>query len=59
MKFEGVSWNISSFRKQIANGLTQEQFVQRGINNGIYRAYGQNQSLMLLEAWRLILSLSS
>lgn len=59
MKFEGVSWNIRSYRSQIANGLTQEQFIDNGIRSGIYRTYGQNQRQMLLEAWRLILSFGS
>jgi len=55
MKFDGVSWNISSYSRQIANGLTKEQFVQAGVNSGIYRNYGANQVLMLQEAWRQIL----
>lgn len=57
MKFEGVSWNLNSYRIQIASGLTEQQFVSRGILEGKYRQFGENQTRMLREAWRLINSL--
>lgn len=54
MKYEGVSYNVNSYRRQIEAGLTKQQFITRGIAEGKYRQYGLNQVRMLEEAWRLL-----
>jgi hypothetical protein len=53
--FEAVSWNIDSYQEQIKQGLTEKQFVERGLSEGKYDSFDSDtRKKLLIEAYRMI-----
>lgn len=55
INYEFVSWNATSIREEISNGLSEAQFIERGIKEGQYKNFSQpDQVTLFKEVFKLI-----